>query len=173
MLTYCIVDPTLASLLVKYPELSERNMLEKDRLRHTANWMILAFYTIQARNNKSFLIYLIPRIVEGKNAKYVTGSGQTRATNDRVNIFRIEGNCEQIKRPPRKRKNAEGNYEDVSQDDNDDTKPPSYLKKAKKMEKYQANIPYMRPQQPQLGLTSLNFPTNSAFPPILIPTCKR
>jgi hypothetical protein len=46
----------------------------------------------------------IPRIVEGKNARYITGSGQTRATTDRVGLFRSEGNCEKVQRPPRKKK---------------------------------------------------------------------
>lgn len=47
---------------------------------------------------------LIPKIVEGKNARYITGSGQTRATADRVNLYRAEGDCQKIQRPPRKRK---------------------------------------------------------------------
>lgn len=66
--------------------------------------MDLAFFTIQPRNNKTFILNLIPRIVEGKNARYITGSGQTRPTADRVNLFRMEGNCEKIKRPPRRKK---------------------------------------------------------------------
>ncbi len=79
-------------------------MVEQDRLRNTANWMILCFYTIQPRNNKTFILNLIPRIVEGRNARYITGSGQTRPTADRVDLFRLEGNCEKIKRPPRRKK---------------------------------------------------------------------
>jgi hypothetical protein len=68
--------------------------------------MDLAFYTIQPRNNKTFMLNIIPRIVEGRNARYITGSGQTKSTADRVSIFRREGNCEKIKRPPRRRKEA-------------------------------------------------------------------
>lgn len=94
----------LESFLEKYPELRERNATEQDRLRHTANWMDLAFYTIQPRNNKTFILNIIPRIIEGRNARYITGSGQTKPTADRVNIFRLEGNCEKIKRPPRRKK---------------------------------------------------------------------
>ncbi|RYH32203.1 hypothetical protein EON65_01110 [archaeon] len=66
--------------------------------------MDLAFYTIQPRNNKTFILNLIPRIVEGRAARYITGSGQTKPTADRVNLFRLEGNCEKIKRPPRRKK---------------------------------------------------------------------
>lgn len=95
---------TIDSFLEKYPELKERNTTEQERLRNTANWMDLAFYTIQPRNNKTFILNLIPRIVEGKTARYITGSGQTKPTTDRVNLFRSEGNCEKIKRPPRRKK---------------------------------------------------------------------
>lgn len=66
--------------------------------------MDLAFYTIQPRNNKTFILNLIPRITEGRSARYITGSGQTKPTTDRVNLFRLEGNCEKIKRPPRRKK---------------------------------------------------------------------
>ena len=66
--------------------------------------MDLAFYTLRPRHNKMLVINLITRIVEGKSARYVTGSGQTRKTADRVEIFRVVGNCEAIPRPPRQRK---------------------------------------------------------------------
>jgi hypothetical protein len=99
-----LTDPTISSFLEKYSEFSDRNNLEQERLRNTANWMDLSFYTIQPRNHKTFIMNLIPRIVEGKNARYITGSGQTRSTTDRVNLFRSEGNCEKVKRPPRRKK---------------------------------------------------------------------
>jgi hypothetical protein len=94
----------LEPFLEKHPDFQPRTAAEQEKLRTTANWMDLAFYTIQPKNNKTFILNLIPRIVEGRNAKYITGSGQTRATSDRVNIFRLEGNCEKIKRPPRRTK---------------------------------------------------------------------
>lgn len=97
-------DSTLEEFLERYPDLKERNSTEQERLRHTANWMDLAFYTIQPRNNKTFILNMIPRIVEGRNARYITGSGQTKPTADRVDIFRIEGSCEKIKRPPRRKR---------------------------------------------------------------------
>jgi hypothetical protein len=94
----------LETFLEKHPDFQQRTAGEQEKLRTTANWMDLAFYTIQPKNNKTFILNLIPRIVEGRNVKYITGSGQTRATSDRVNIFRLEGNCEKIKRPPRRTK---------------------------------------------------------------------
>jgi hypothetical protein len=90
--------------LEKYPALNNCSVVEQERLRYTANWMDLSFYSIQPRNNKTFILSLIPRIVEGRNARYITGSGQTRQTADRVDLFRLEGCCEKIKRPPRRKK---------------------------------------------------------------------
>lgn len=95
---------TAEDFLCQYPEARDRTAVEQDRLRHTANWMDLIFYTLQPRNNKTFALTFIPRLVEGRHARYITGSGQTKPTADRVNIFRLEGNCEKIKRPPRRRK---------------------------------------------------------------------
>lgn len=102
-----VIDTSLESFLEKYPDLNDRSAVEQVRLRHSANWMVLTFCTLQPRNNKSFIVHLIPKIVEGKNARYITGSGQTKATADRVNLFRTEGECEKIQRPPRKRKDAQ------------------------------------------------------------------
>lgn len=99
-----ILDETTEIFLEKYPDLVDRSPVEIERLKNTSNWMDLSFYTIQPRNNKTFVLNLIPRIVEGRNARYITGSGQTKPTADRVNLFRVEGNCEKIKRPPRRKK---------------------------------------------------------------------
>jgi hypothetical protein len=33
----------------------------------------------------------------------VTGSGETQATADRVQLYRVEGNIQKVERPPRKR----------------------------------------------------------------------
>jgi len=97
-------DKSVDSFLERYPDFKDRSTSEQDRLRNSANWMDLAFYTMQPRNNKTFILNLIPRVVEGRNARYITGSGQTKPTSDRVNLFRWEGNCEKIKRPPRRKK---------------------------------------------------------------------
>ena len=94
----------MEKFLDTYPDFKNRNALETERLRLTANWMDLTFYTIHPKNNKTFVMTLIPRIVEGRNAKYITGSGQTKSTTDRVDIFRAEGRCEKTSRPPRRRK---------------------------------------------------------------------
>jgi len=65
---------------------------EKNLLWQTANWMDLLFKMITARKNKGLAMVVIPKVVEGFDAKYVTGSGQTKATANRVHVFEVEGN---------------------------------------------------------------------------------
>lgn len=62
---------------LKYEDISKftasynYSMQEQERLRVTANWMDLAFYTLMPKNNKTFLMNLVPRICEGRYARYV------------------------------------------------------------------------------------------------------
>ena len=51
---------------------------------------------------------------EGNGATYITGSGQTDATSDRVQIYETEGNVKPIKRQPRKRKQYDSNEDGSS-----------------------------------------------------------
>jgi len=60
-------------------------------LWQTANWMNELFRHIPARKNKGLAMAIVPKVVEGWYAKYITGSGQTKATADRVHIFETEG----------------------------------------------------------------------------------
>jgi len=46
---------------------------------------------VPPKKNKGLAIQVIPKLVEGYSAKYITGSGQTHATADRVHIYEIEG----------------------------------------------------------------------------------
>jgi len=92
--------------LIAYPAFEDRPAQELNKLRICANWFDLVFYTLPSKNNKTFLMSMIPKLCEGSSVKYITGSGETRSTSDRVSIYRTEGNCEKICRPPRKRKAA-------------------------------------------------------------------
>lgn len=65
---------------------------EMQKLWQTANWMNILFTLITARKNKGLAMQVVPKLVEGWHAKYVTGSGQTRRTAHRVHIFETEGN---------------------------------------------------------------------------------
>ena len=60
-------------------------------LWETANWMNILFRFIPAKKNKGMAIAIVPKLVEGWFAKYVTGSGQKKSTADRVKIFEVEG----------------------------------------------------------------------------------
>lgn len=71
---------------------------EQIKLFHTANWMTILFKMVPAKKNKGLAIHVIPKLVEGFSVKYITGSGQTKATADRVHIFEHEGNVKPFQR---------------------------------------------------------------------------
>lgn len=105
-------DTNMESFLRAYPDFRDRSALEQEKLRLSANWMDLTLCCVPPRNNKTFILNIIPRIVEGRNVKYVTGSGQTRATADRVALFRLEGDCEKLQRPPRRKRDESSTNSD-------------------------------------------------------------
>jgi hypothetical protein len=72
-------------------------------LRETANWMNVLFGFIPAEKNKGLALAIIPQVVEGWGAKYVTGSGQTQGTTDRVIIYEKESGLPGV---PKRRKVA-------------------------------------------------------------------
>ena len=65
---------------------------EQHHLWHTANWMFILFKIIPAKKNKGLAMQVVPKMIEGWDVKYVTGSGQTKYTAYRVYIFETEGN---------------------------------------------------------------------------------
>lgn len=71
---------------------------EQVKLFHTANWMTILFKMVPAKKNKGLSVHVIPKLVEGFSVKYITGSGQTKATSDRVRIFEHEGNVKPFQR---------------------------------------------------------------------------
>lgn len=85
--------PTLDSFLEQYDgKFAGETEQEVSNLWQTANWMNILFGLIPARKNKGLVMQVIPKLIEGWEAKYVTGSGQTRFTAHRVHIFEVEGN---------------------------------------------------------------------------------
>jgi hypothetical protein len=83
-------------------------------LCETANWMNEMFKYLSARKNKGLAIQMIPKLVEGWNAKYVTGSGQTKATADRVFIFEKEGGVQPAHRGGRMNSSKKSSYSEKS-----------------------------------------------------------
>lgn len=85
--------PTLDSFLEHYDgKFAGETEQEVNNLWQTANWMNVLFGLIPARKNKGLVMQVVPKLIEGWEAKYVTGSGQTRFTANRVHIFEVEGN---------------------------------------------------------------------------------
>jgi len=89
---------SMEDFLEKYPEMSVRDERERQRLLQTANWMHILFQIIPAKKNKGVALDVVPKFVEGYGATYITGSGQTRPTCDRVKIYECEGNVLPAKR---------------------------------------------------------------------------
>jgi hypothetical protein len=84
--------PTLESFLKAYNGYFDNHAVaEQNRLWETANWMYVLFSLIPAKKNKGLAMAIIPKLIEGWYTKYITGSGQTKATADRVKIFETEG----------------------------------------------------------------------------------
>lgn len=89
---------TVEDMLEVYPTFADRSDKEKENLLSTANWMSVLFRVIPARKNKGIAMDIVPKFVEGNCAHYVTGGGQTRSTQDRVDIYETEGGCKASKR---------------------------------------------------------------------------
>ena len=64
---------------------------EQEMLKNEANWFKVVSTLLPPDKNKGLTIQVVPRLVEGWHAKYVTGSGQTEATKRRVHVFEKEG----------------------------------------------------------------------------------
>jgi hypothetical protein len=90
--------------LESYPDFTERSESEIEKLFHTANWMHILFQITTAKKNKGMVMTVVPKFIEGNSVQYVTGSGQTQPTRDRVTIYENEGNVKPIKRLHRKTK---------------------------------------------------------------------
>jgi len=82
----------LTLFLQTYPEFRLKPAQEQVYLWHTANWMVELFKMIPAYKNKGLAMIIVPKLVEGWEAKYITGSGQKDSTISRVKIFESEGN---------------------------------------------------------------------------------
>jgi hypothetical protein len=68
------------------------------KLFETANWMAILLPMLVAKKSKGLVLQVIPKLLEGFQAKYVTGSGQSKATSNRVRIFEFEGNVQPCKK---------------------------------------------------------------------------
>lgn len=85
---------SLADFLIVYPDFVHHSEPDQLKLFNTANWMHIFLTLIPAKKNKGLAMQVVPKLVEGWNAKYVTGSGQTQSTAERVHIYEMEGQVE-------------------------------------------------------------------------------
>lgn len=97
--------PTIRDFLAPgaYPEFAKCNLVEQNKLWTTANWMAILFTMIPAAKNKGLVLQVIPHLIEGPHVKYITGSGQSKATANRVRIYEREGNIVVSHRAPRRK----------------------------------------------------------------------
>lgn len=88
--------PNVEAFLTKYSggRFDDFDIETQEILKNEANWFNIVFDLLPARKNKGLCMAVVPRIVEGWSARYVTGSGQTKATADRVCIFESEGDVQ-------------------------------------------------------------------------------
>lgn len=71
---------------------------EQQKLMDTANWMHLLFKTVPAKRNKGFFLHVVPKFLEGFEVKYTLGTGQSKLTNFRADIFEHESGVKAAKR---------------------------------------------------------------------------
>lgn len=100
--------PAYTDFIGMYPAFESNHTMAIIHLWETANWMNVLFRFIPARKNKGLVLAVIPRVVEGWDVKYITGSGQKKATSDRVTLFEKEGGAEtHTRNKPRKKDSAQ------------------------------------------------------------------
>lgn len=104
-------------LLKHYPELQEvDDPNELKVLLEFRNMMKVAQEVIPAKQHKNHLIDIVTRICEGRDYKYITGSGATVHTRRRVLIYEREGGITPEPRPPRKNERASRKRKSVEND---------------------------------------------------------
>lgn len=90
----------IESFINKYQCFSERSDDEKNYLMNFANIMkLIISLKIKKQTSKGFLISIIPKIIEGFNVKYSTGSGQIKKVSDFCLIYQKETHNLPAKRP--------------------------------------------------------------------------
>lgn len=92
---------SIEELMRSYPEFEELDPAEKSRLFHFRNVMVVALKLIRADNNMGYLIHLVAHLTEGKDAKYVTGSGQAASVSNRELVYRRESGVQKKARQKR------------------------------------------------------------------------
>jgi hypothetical protein len=87
---------TYVEFFRKYPEFTRErdpriDAAEQESLLKFRNTMALCQTLISAHHHKNHLMDLVTRLAEGKDVRYIVGSGQSDKTSRRVLIYRREG----------------------------------------------------------------------------------
>ena len=91
-----------SDLVANYPEFAEVEPPELLKLLNFRNMLSVALLLLPANHNRSHLLDVVTRLTEGRNVKYVTGSGAAIGTRRRVLIYQREGGVTPLARPPRR-----------------------------------------------------------------------
>lgn len=81
---------SVEDLLKEYPQFQGLEVAELSLLLKFRNMLKIALMVIPARKNKQILLKIVGRL-EGEQKDYITGGGQTKAVNRRVEIYEKEG----------------------------------------------------------------------------------
>jgi hypothetical protein len=68
------------------------------KLLHVASWMHYMLKGIPATRNKGFYVMMVPKLLEGFDVKYTQGTGQSRFTTNRSDVFHHEAGAKTLKR---------------------------------------------------------------------------
>jgi hypothetical protein len=189
---------SVQELFVKYPEFlatgaNAVDAKEAENLLKFRNFMYVAVQLISPHNHKNHLLELVTRLTEGRNVKYITGSGETLATSRRVKIYRKEGNViatpknvktkaeREAQRSAGAKRGAADDDEDDDDDDDDDDYESSKKKKSSSAKNSARNPPKKRHNHRQLDDNVMPPPAAAAQPalsmstllPVKAPECFR
>src|SRR3546814_17296514 len=98
----------MASLLRAYPHITNEPEHEQQSLYAFADLVALCVKYRPGKANKGWFMTFVPQLLEGRDAKYVTGSGQTHQTQLRVKIYEKESGVEPTPRTERRSSNLRG-----------------------------------------------------------------
>jgi len=141
-----------------YPRFVHYDEKDVKTLCRVANWMVILFNLIPAKKNKGLILAAVTKFVEGPGVNYITGSGQTSATADRVFIYETEGNVKPTKRI-KLDKNTTASVDTISQS-NKNEKVKKKQKNVKDFGNNKLNVKNVQQLDPNNAtLSMLNVPS--------------
>lgn len=78
---------TFQQFISEFPEFMAEDVREQELLHTYRNMLSAALEVVPGKWNSNHLLDAVTRIVEGKDKKHVTGSGATKQTRNRIDIY--------------------------------------------------------------------------------------